>query len=190
MTAFVQRAHGQERIAVAGFEDAGESGVDVGRKRSVLVRIDGLLCRRRGKLRRCRDFRLVQGSSHEGKHAAVDVSGLDLRDDLGLKIRDQLGCVRVAPIGAITQMLEQPLQQKQITDRKRLILAGRRHVASRAREGGKDFAWGAFAVPIEGIVERGRSTLGDRLRNPSRMLIRRRGFWLGSAHRGASANHW
>jgi hypothetical protein len=28
-------------------------------------------------------------------------------------------------------------------------------VASRAREGGKDFAWGAFAVPIEGIIERG-----------------------------------
>ena len=55
-------------------------------------------------------------------------------------------------------------------------------MASRAREGGKDFAWGAFAVPIEGIIERGRSTLGDRLRNPSRMLIRRRGFWLGSAH--------
>jgi hypothetical protein len=86
-------------------------------------------------------------------------------------------------------MLKQPLEQKQITDRKRLILAGRRHVASRARESGKDFAWGAFAVPIEGIIERGRSTLGDRLRNPSRMLIRRRGFWLGSAHRGASANH-
>src|ERR1700738_3082148 len=52
-------------------------------------------------------------------------------------------------------MLEQPLQQKQITNRKRLILAGRRHVASRARESGKDFAWGAFAVPIEGGVERG-----------------------------------
>jgi hypothetical protein len=86
-------------------------------------------------------------------------------------------------------MLEQPLQQKQITDRKRLILASRRHVASRTREGGKDFAWGAFAVPIEGIIERGRSTLGDRLRDPSRMRIRRRGFWLGSAHRGASANH-
>jgi hypothetical protein len=51
-------------------------------------------------------------------------------------------------------------------------------VASRAREGGKDFAWGAFAVPIEGIIERGRSTLGDRLRNPSRTLIRRSGFLL------------
>jgi hypothetical protein len=86
-------------------------------------------------------------------------------------------------------MLKQPLKQKQITDRKRLILAGRRHVASRARESGKDFAWGAFAIPIEGIVERGRSTFGDRLRDPSRMLIRRRGFCLGSAHRGASANH-
>jgi hypothetical protein len=44
----------------------------------------------------------MQGSSHKGKHAAVDVSGLDLRDDVGLKIRDQFGCVRVAAIGAIT----------------------------------------------------------------------------------------
>jgi hypothetical protein len=41
-------------------------------------------------------------------------------------------------------MLEQPLQQKQITDGKRLILAGRRHVAGRARESGKDFPRGAF----------------------------------------------
>src|SRR6266853_477848 len=85
-------------------------------------------------------------------------------------------------------MLQQPLQQKQITNSKRLILAGRRHMASRARESGKDFAGGAFAVPIEGGVERGRTTLGDRLRDPSRMLIRRRGFWLGSAHGAASAN--
>ena len=102
LTAFDQRAHGQERIAVAGFEDAGESGVDVGRKRSVLVPIDQLICRRRGKLWRRRDFRLVQRPSHKGKHAPVDVSGLDLRDDVGLKIRDQFGCVRVAAIGAIT----------------------------------------------------------------------------------------
>jgi hypothetical protein len=85
-------------------------------------------------------------------------------------------------------MLQQPLQQKQITNGKRLILAGRRHVASRARESGKDFAWGAFAVPIESGVERGRSPLGDRLRDPSRMLIRRRGLWLGSTHRAASVN--
>ena len=130
----------------------------------------------------------MQGSSHKGKHTAVDVPGLDLRDDVGLKIRDQFGCVRVAAVGAVTQMLEQPLQQKQITDGKWLILAGRRHVASRARKGSKDFAWRAFAVPIEGIIERGRSTLGDRLRNPSRMLIRRREFWLGSAHRSAEAS--
>ena len=126
----------------------------------------------------------MQRSSHEGEHAPVDVSRLDLRDDVGLKIRDQLGGVRIAPIGAVTQMLEQPLQEKQITDGKRLILAGRRHVASRAREGGKDLARGAFAVPIEVGAERGRSALGDRERDPSRMLIRRRGLWLGSAHRG------
>src|SRR5258708_35490399 len=84
-------------------------------------------------------------------------------------------------------MLQQPLQQKQIANSKRLILAGRRHMASRARESGEDFAWGAFAVPIEGGVERGRTTLGDRLRDPSRMLIRRRRLCLGSAHRPASA---
>jgi hypothetical protein len=45
---------------------------------------------------------------------------------------------------------------------------------------GKDFAWGAFAVAVEGGVERGWSTPGDRLRDPSRMLIRRRGIWLGA----------
>ena len=57
-------------------------------------------------------------------------------------------------------------------------------MASRARESGKDLAWRTFAVPIKGGVERGRTTLSDRLRNPSRMFIRRRGFWLGSVHRG------
>src|SRR5258708_22100369 len=85
-------------------------------------------------------------------------------------------------------MLQQRLRQKQITNSKRLMLGGRRHMASRASESGEDFAWGAFAVPIEGGVERGRTTLGDRLRDPSRMLIRRRGLWLGSAHGAASAN--
>ncbi len=102
MTAFDQRADGQEWIAVAGFEDAGEGGADVGRERSVLVLIDGLPCRRRGKLRRRWDFRLMQRSSHEGEYAPVNVSSLDLRDDVGLKIRNQLGCVRVASIGAVT----------------------------------------------------------------------------------------
>jgi hypothetical protein len=140
MTAFDQRANGKERIAVAGFEDAGESGVDVGRKRSVVVLINELICRRRGKLRRCRDFRLVQGPTHEGEQAAVDISGLDLRDDVGLKFRDQFGCVHVAPIGAVAQMLQQPLQQKQVTKSKRFILAGRRHVASGAGKSGEDFA--------------------------------------------------
>jgi hypothetical protein len=81
---------------------SGESGADVGRKRSVLVPINELICRRRGKLWRRRDFRLMQRSPHKGKHAPVDVSGLDLCDDVGLKIRDQLACVRVAAIGAIT----------------------------------------------------------------------------------------
>ena len=101
MTGFDQRADGHERIAAAGFEDTGESGADVGRKRPALVLIAGVLRRRRGKLRRDRDFRLVQRSSHEGEHAPVDVSRLDPRDDVGLKIRDQLGCIRIAPIGAV-----------------------------------------------------------------------------------------
>src|SRR5258708_16419560 len=85
-------------------------------------------------------------------------------------------------------MLKQPLQQKQIADSKRLVPAGRRHVARHAREGCKDFARGAFAVPIEGSAERRRSTLGDGVRDPSRLLIRRRGVWLASAHHTASAN--
>src|SRR5258708_10128267 len=85
-------------------------------------------------------------------------------------------------------MLKQPLQQKQIADSKRLVPAGRRHVARHAREGCKDVARGAFAVPIEGSAERRRSTLGDGVRDPSRILIRRRGVWLASAHHTASVN--
>src|SRR5229473_4534968 len=85
-------------------------------------------------------------------------------------------------------MLKQPLQQKQITKSERLILAGRRHVASRAGESGKDFAWRAIAISIEVGAERGRSTLGDRLRDPSRMFIGRRRLWLGPAHGAASQN--
>ena len=102
MTAFGQRTDDHERIAVAGFQDAGESGVNISRKRSVLVLIDWLLCRRRSKLGRCRDFRLVQGPSHEGEHAPIDVSCLNLRDNVDLKIRDQLGRVRIASIGTVT----------------------------------------------------------------------------------------
>ena len=131
----------------------------------------------------------MQHPSHEGEHALVDVSRLELRDDVGLKIRDQLGCVRISPIGAITQMFEQALQQKQITDGKRLVLARRRHVPSCARESGKDFVRAAFAVPIEVGVERRRAALGDCTRDPSRMLIRRQGLRLGSAHCAPSANH-
>src|SRR5258708_14145629 len=85
-------------------------------------------------------------------------------------------------------MLKQPLQQKQIADSKWLVPAGRRHVARHTREGCKDFARGVFAVPIEGSAERRRSTLGDGVRDPSRILIRRRGVWLASAHHTASAN--
>ena len=102
MTALDQRTDGEERIAVAGFKDAGEGGVDVGWKRSILVPINELLCRRCGKFRRCWDSRLVLGPAHEGEHAPVDVSGFDLCDDVGLKIRDQLGRVCIALLGAVT----------------------------------------------------------------------------------------
>ena len=114
----------------------------------------------------------MQRSSHQGEHARL-TSRLGLRDYFGLKIRDEPGGVRIASIGAVPQMLEHPLQEKQITDGERLILAGRRHVASRASESGEDLAWRVFAVPIEVLAERGRSALGDRARDPSRMLIRR-----------------
>src|SRR5882724_8800963 len=80
-------------------------------------------------------------------------------------------------------MFQQPLQQKQITKSKRLVLAGWRHVASCTRESRKDFAWRACAVLVQGGVERGRMPVDDHLRDTSRMLIGRRGLWLGSAHR-------
>ncbi len=115
----------------------------------------------------------MQRSAHEGEHACIDLSRLNPRDDIGLKIRDQLGRVRIAAIGAITQMLEQPLQQKQITDAEHLVLAGRRHVPGRARESRKDFARGAFAVPIEVVAERRRPALGYGARNQSCIVVRR-----------------
>jgi hypothetical protein len=43
----------------------------------------------------------VQRCSHESEHARVDVSGLDPRDDFGLKVRDQFGRVCIAPVGAV-----------------------------------------------------------------------------------------
>ena len=101
MTAFQQRAEGHERIAAAGFDNAGECSAYVGRKRSTPVLIDALLRRGRGQRRRRGDFRLVQRSSHKGEHAPVDVSCLDPRNDIGLKLRNQLGSVRIASIGAV-----------------------------------------------------------------------------------------
>jgi hypothetical protein len=80
-------------------------------------------------------------------------------------------------------MLEQPLQKKQVPDGKRLIVAARGHMASCARECGKNFVRRAFAVPVQVLSNRGRPAFADRNRDPSRMLIRRRGLWLGWAHR-------
>jgi hypothetical protein len=71
---------------------------------------------------------------------------------------------------------------------KRLIVASWRHVASDALKGDKDVARGAFEVLIELRRERRRPALGDRSCNASRMLIRRRGLWLGSVHHAASSN--
>jgi hypothetical protein len=95
----------------------------------------------------------MQCSSDKGEHASVDEPCLDLPDDIGLKIRDQFGGVRIAPIGAITQVLKQLLQEKQISYRKRLIVAGRGHVPGSACESRKYFAWRAFAVSLEFSAE-------------------------------------
>ena len=130
----------------------------------------------------------MQRSSHEGKHGCVNVSRLDPRHHVGLKIRNQFGCFRIAAIGAVAQKFEQALQEKQITERQRLIFAGRRHVAGRTRESGKDFARGIFAVAIEFRAKRWRPALGDRAGDPSGMLIGRRVFWLRAGHRAASTN--
>src|SRR6266566_5163001 len=81
-------------------------------------------------------------------------------------------------------MLEEPLQEKQITEGERLVLAGRRHVANHALESGKDIVRGAFEIQIEIGRECGPPALGNRGRDSSRALIGRRGLWLGSAHHG------
>src|SRR6266480_2863822 len=111
----------------------------------------------------------MQCSSDEGEHAGGDLPCLDLPDDIGLKIRDQLGGVRIATIRAVPQMLKQPLQEKQISDGKRLIVAARRHVQNSACKSGKYFAWRALAVLIELGTKRGWPALRDRPRDPSRM---------------------
>jgi hypothetical protein len=103
----------------------------------------------------------------------IYLSRLYSRGDIGLKIRDQTGRVRVPAVGAVAQALKQLLQQKQITEGKRLIVASWRHVASNALKGDKDVARGAFEVLIELRRERRRPALGDRSCNASRMLIRR-----------------
>src|SRR5207248_4408899 len=105
------------------------------------------------------------------------------------KIRDQTGRVGVPAVGAVAQALQQLLQQKQITKGKRFIVASWRHVASNALEGDKDLARGAFEVQIEIRRERRRPALGDCSRNASRMLMRRRRLWLGSAHHVVFSNH-
>src|SRR6266516_6981739 len=131
----------------------------------------------------------MQRPSHVGEHVPINMSRLYLRGDISLKIRDQTGRVRVPAVAAVAQVLEQLLQQKQITERKRLILAPWRHVAREALEGDKDLPRGSFKVPIEIRRERRRPALGDCSRNASRMLMRRRGLWLGSAHHAVSSNH-
>lgn len=60
------------------------------------------------------------------------------RSDISLKIRDQTGRVRVSAVGAVAQALQQLLQQTQITEGKRFIVAPWRHVASNALKGDKD----------------------------------------------------
>src|SRR6516225_2619619 len=116
----------------------------------------------------------MQRPSHVGEHLSIKMSRLYSRGDISLKIRNQTGSIRVPAVGAVAQVLEQLLQQKQITKGKRLIVtAWRRHVASDALEGDKDLARGASEVVIELRRERRRPAFGDCSRNASRVLIRR-----------------
>ena len=120
----------------------------------------------------------------------VNVPCLRPRCDLSLKVRNQTGGIAIAAVGAISQMLKQLLQEEQITEGQLLVLAGRRHVASGALERGEDLLRGAFEIQIEIGREHGRPPAGDRGSDPSCVLIRQRGMWLGSAHRGYnSSNH-
>src|SRR5215813_14165928 len=128
----------------------------------------------------------MQRPSHIGEHLSIKMSRLYSRCDISLKIRNQTGSVRVPAVGAVAQALQQLLQQKQITEGKRFIVAPWRHVD--ALKGDKDLARGAFEVQIEIRRERRRPALGDCSRNASRMSIHRRGLWLGSAHHAASSN--
>src|SRR5215471_9504662 len=130
----------------------------------------------------------MQRPSHVGEHLSIKMSRLYSRGDISLKIRNQTGSVRVPAVGAVAQALQQLLQQKQITEGKRFIVAPWRHVASDALKGDKDLARGAFEVQIEIRRERRRPALGDCSRNASRMSIHRRGLWLGSAHHAVSSN--
>src|ERR1700758_2985281 len=98
----------------------------------------------------------MQRPAHVGEHLPINMSRLYSRRDISLKIRDQTGRVRVPAVGAIAQVLEQLLEQKQITEGKRLILAPWRHVASDALKGNKDLARGTFEVQIEIRREHGR----------------------------------
>jgi len=104
------------------------------------------------------------------------MSRLDLGDDIGLKVRDQSGGVRIAPVGAVGQMLKQPLQKKQITDGKRLIVAARRHVASRACKCGEHFARRGFTTLIQ-VVTKWAAGLADRNRDLPPIRVGWQGFW-------------
>ena len=66
----------------------------------------------------------MQCPSHVGEHAPINMSRLDSRSDISLKIRDQTGGVRVPAVGAVAEVLEQLLQQKQITKGKSSLPPG------------------------------------------------------------------
>src|SRR5260370_16530889 len=84
---------------------------------------------------------------HLGDPAPIDMSRLDSRSDISLKIRDQTGRVRVPAVGAVAQALQQLLQQKQITEGERFIVAPWRHVARGPLKGDKDLPRPASAFP-------------------------------------------
>jgi hypothetical protein len=50
----------------------------------------------------------MQRPSHVGEQAPINMSRLDSRSDISLKIRDQTGRVRVPAVGAVAQALRSP----------------------------------------------------------------------------------
>src|SRR5262249_38665614 len=110
------------------------------------------------------------------EHPHVDMSRLDLGDDIGLKVRDQSGGVRIAPVGAVGQMLKQPLQKKLITDGKRLHRCCAEACGKPRLKCGEHFARRGFATLIQ-VVAKWAAGLADRNRDSPPIRVGWHGFW-------------